>query len=720
MAKLKSKLDVQLILIVVIAAFLNGYNIWSDRYANTYYTTAVASMLKNFHNFFFGSLDSAGSVTIDKPPLTFWIQTFSAYIFGLHGWSVILPQALAGVGSVLLIYFLVKPTFGLTAARLGALGFALTPVVAVVSRTNNIDSMLVFTLLIATWLLFRSIKKNSFWSLLSSFAVIGLAFNMKMLQAYMVLPGYYIFFLMAAKYNWKKKFALLAGATVLMVAISLSWAVVVDSMPKSERPYIGSSQTNSVLELAFGYNGISRLTGNQGPGVGQNNSKNQEQKSNHSINPSTKTNGDTQGDPRFGENGGNPPNGGTSGGNFGGPTGSQGGGNAQGMFGTGAKGPLRLFQSGLSGQASWILPFIIFAFIGLLADIRRKNITLKQQETFFWLAWLLPAAVFFSVAGFFHQYYLIMLAPPIAAIFGMGAVKLVEDYRNNTGWKSWLLPIAVILTTALQWYIIHPYEATIGSGLSNGVIVTGMAFSIVLILFKSREKGLKYNTTVAGLLVMLIGPLYWASTPITFGENSMTPQAGPSAGDGMGGMGGPPGRAMTAFNAQAGGPNGNSSTQNSQNQTIVNNQPQPNNSPLLSNLGRKQGGMNREALDQKTLKYLKEHNTGEKYLFATTSYQTAAPYIIDKGELVITMGGFSGNDPVYSVAKIKELVSSGKVKFFLISNRGGMGGQSSAIITWIEQHGEKIPSTKWQSKTLNNSHVGQGGPGGSNVLYDVK
>ncbi len=136
------------------------------------------------------------------------------------------------------------------------------------SRTNNIDSMLVFTLLLAAWLLFRSVKRTSIWSLLGAFAVIGVAFNMKMLQAYMVLPAFYLFYFLAAKVDWKKRIRLLAGATVVLAAISLSWAVIVDSIPEDQRPYIGSSETNSVLELAFGYNGISRLTGDQGRGRG--------------------------------------------------------------------------------------------------------------------------------------------------------------------------------------------------------------------------------------------------------------------------------------------------------------------------------------------------------------------------------------------------------------------------------------------------------------------
>ena len=148
------RFDIMLLGIVLLSAFLNIFNIWQDTYANSYYTAAVTSMLQSFHNFFYASFDPAGYVTVDKPPAAFWLQTIFAYVFGVHGWSVILPQALAGVGSVWLIYYLVQPAFGKTAARLASLVLAVTPIAVAVSRTNNIDSLLVFTLLLATWLLF--------------------------------------------------------------------------------------------------------------------------------------------------------------------------------------------------------------------------------------------------------------------------------------------------------------------------------------------------------------------------------------------------------------------------------------------------------------------------------------------------------------------------------------------------------------------------------------
>lgn len=695
----KRSLDLVLLVILLLAAFLYGYGIWNDHYVNTYYTTAVGSMLQNFHNFFFASLDSAGSVTVDKPPVAFWLQTLSAYIFGLHGWSVILPQALGGVGSVLLVYLLVKPTFGRTAARLAALVMATTPVAAAVSRTNNIDALLVFTLLLATWFLFKGTRSNKISSLLAAFALIGVGFNEKMLQAYMVLPAFYLFYILAVKMNWKKKTGVLAACTAVLLVVSLSWAVIVDSIPASKRPYIGSSGTNSVLNLAFGYNGVSRLTGDRGTGGGMgaggaralgstgempstNGEKptmNGEMPAMNGINAQapndagrgtssdrrgTSSTSDSQNGTDDGRSPGQSPGGGTDnqGRQFGGDEGGQGrrGGNnggGGGMFNLGTAGPLRLFQSELSGQASWLLPFVLFGCLGLFANLRRRSFTEAHKEALFWLAWLIPVMGFFSIAGFFHQYYLVMMAPPIAALVGAGWSRLWNLYRERTGWLSWLLPSATLVTALFEWYIIHPYDDTIGSGWSIGVLAAGSIVALLLALFKIKGKSITYAAGIAAVLVLLIGPLYWAATPIIYGMNSQLPEAGPSSSSGMGG-----------------GP---------------------------SNSGRN----STTSADEGLVSYLEENNTGEPYLFAALNYSTAAPYIIDKGASVVILNGYSSSDPVYTPDTLKELVASGKVKYFLV-NSGGMGGGregNSELTSWITENGTQIPATEWTGNGSSNT-----------------
>lgn len=729
----KKRIDLFLVPIVLIAAFLNLFKIWTDEYANAYYTAAVKSMLQSFHNFFYASFDPGGYVTIDKPPVVFWIQTISAKIFGFHGWSVILPQALAGIGSVLLLYVLVKRTFGVWAGRFAALAMALTPIVPAVSRTNNIDSMLVFTLLVATWMLFRAVRTAKFGWVLAAFAMIGVAFNMKMLQAYMVLPAFYVFYVVATKITWKKKIAFLTTATALMLAVSVSWAVVVDSTSADKRPYMGSSQTNSVLELAFGYNGINRLTGNTSvtgsshkqPAQAQQQTASSETKqtSNSNAESSQSSNQSKSSSSKKMQ--------------------APGGGNQNGMFNTGNPGPFRLFQKGLSDQISWLLPFVIFSIVGLFAGVKFKGpYTTKQKESLFWLAWLLPVAVFFSIAGFFHQYYLIMLAPPIAAFAGVGAVALWSMYKQRNGWKSWLLPGGILTTAALQVYIMSPYVSSIGVAPIAGVGTLGVILALILAVRKERKNAVTNYLGVAAMVVLLAMPAYWAMTPIIYGGNSMLPAAGP---DSSSGMGRPP---STATNSKQSGFNGMQPPGSSSGNSSSNNQMQPpsgssnggqmqmpggssnngqmqppsgssNNSQMpnsssskSSSSKRKSGGMNAE-VNKKLLNYLTKNNTGEKYLFATTDSTSAAPYIIETGKPVMAMGGFSGSDPILTVSKLKAMIKKGEVKYFYLSGMG-KGGQSD-VITWIKENSKEIPSSKWQST----SSSSQQGPSGNGTLYEI-
>ncbi len=722
------RLDWLLIGIALLAAFLNIFNIWQEQYANAYYTAAVTSMLQSWHNFFYASLDPAGYVTVDKPPVTFWVQTVFAYIFGVHGWSVILPQALAGVGSVLLMYILVKPTFGKTAAWLASLIIACTPIAVAVSRTNNIDSLLVFTLLVAAWMLFRGIREQKLPWLLGSFAMIGVGFNMKMLQAYMVVPAFYLLYLLAFKGAWKKKLAVLAAATVVLVGVSVSYAVAVELVPQENRPYIGGSKTNSVLELALGYNGIQRLKGmgrgGMGPGgaapeqgqrqpaaegIRDNGTSTGRQQNEYSMSGRQQIQQDGSSTPeqRLQQDGsytsnqqqapqaGNMPNGqqmppdganmpdqppqdGNSGpGGFapagnnsrqgqmpggGGPPGQGGG----GMFGTGQAGPLRLFQSALSGQISWLLPFVAFACAGLLAGLRRRReLTDKEKETLFWLAWLIPGMVFFSVAGFFHHYYLIMLAPPIAALVGGGWVELWNHYRDRAGWKKWLLPAGILVTTAFELYILQPYQKQIGAGWSVGIGAAGLGLALVLVLVSKKQK-LTAMAATAGMLVLLAAPLYWSATPLLYGDNSSLPQAGPSQ----------------------------------------------------QGFGQRQGG-GRQGLsvNDKLLDYVTRNNTGETILFVTTEASTAEAYIIETGKAVIAMGGFSGSDPILTVEKLQQMVADKEVKYFLLPSGSGGRGGSGEVAEWIRANGTEVPREDWQTGSSQSS--GPMGRGNENVLYEV-
>lgn len=739
----KRKIDIFLVLILLLSAALNLYGIWNSDTDNAYYTAAVTSMTQSFHNFFYASFDPGGFVTVDKPPVALWVQTLFALVFGVHGWSVVLPEGIAEVVSVALLYFIVKPTFGKAAARISALVMACTPIAVAVSHTNNVDSILVLCLMIATWMLFKAVRTGKISWLLASFFMVGVGFNVKMLQAYMVLPAFMLFYLFAAKTTIRKKIVSLITSVIVLAAVSVSWAVVVDSQPESSRPYIGSSQTNSVLELAFGYNGVQRLTGQSGASGGKAASdqtqkkSNQEQQSGTSSSSSSSSNG-LMTPPSGGEMPSGGPGGQTADVQKGGG-GPGGGGNGAGSFGTGTPGPLRLFQSELSGQASWLIPFVLFGIIGLmitgLRGQRKFNDT--TNETIFWTMWLVPVAAFFSIAGFFHHYYLIMLAAPIAALSGAGWTALVRLYQEESGWKKWLLPIGVLLTTAFELYIFSPYLSDIGIGWSILIGAFGIGTSCLLFFFAKKGKSFSYYVSLAALLGMLIGPFYWTTVTLADGVNGMIPQAGPKSAQSFGGAGGkmqmkngygPPGfdgQEGQSDSSQSGngappdmnsGQNGqdNDSAGSSSGQTA---QTQQGSSSAQKKQMRSGGMGGGESVNEALLSYLEKNNTGEKYLFAVSSATSAQSYIIKTGKAVMAMGGFSGSDPILTVNKLEKLVKSGEVKYFLIGD--DKGRQSSDITNWIKKHGKKISESKWNG-SASTSKSQANGPGGNQTLYKVE
>ncbi|MCH8924419.1 MAG: glycosyltransferase family 39 protein, partial [Planctomycetes bacterium] len=225
----------------------------------TQYRTNWVGMLSSPSNFFFGAFEPGGSVTVDKPPLGFWVQAVSAAMIGVNGFALALPQALAGVLSVGLLFNLVRRSFGMGAGLLAALTLEITPVAVSTERNNTIDGLLVFVLLLATWAFVKAAERGRWRYVLLGAFLVGLGFNIKMLQAYLPLPALYAFYLLAGKTALWRKVLQLAVATILLLAVSLSWAVVVDLIPPESRPYIGSSSNNTVMELIVGHNGLARL-----------------------------------------------------------------------------------------------------------------------------------------------------------------------------------------------------------------------------------------------------------------------------------------------------------------------------------------------------------------------------------------------------------------------------------------------------------------------------
>lgn len=790
-----TKENILLILITALSAVLNLVNLSKEGYANGYYAAAVRSMTVSFKNFFFVAFDPTGFVTIDKPPLGFWLQAISAKIFGFSGWSIILPQALAGIISVITIYFIVRKAFGSTAGLLSALFLAVTPVFVAVSRNNTIDNTLVMFLLFACLALSKAAEKGKLKYLILSMALVGVGFNVKMLQAYLVVPALYITYLLSTATSIKKRIVHLAAGTVVLIAVSLSWALIVDSIPASSRPYVDSTTNNRVMQLISGHNGTERLNlsslfgssktnngfgggpggradGNMQPPSGhENNNLNaeanknsaqenfnansanekgqqmqkndQNQSSSSEAQRGSSQGGNmqppSQGTPNIGgQNGGGPggapnmdgQNGGgpgappnmdgqNSGGTGGNPGmgGGPGGSGLQGSFGGETKaGITRLFSKNiLSDQIVWFIPLAVFGFVA--AAIREKlRIRLdnrRKQTLVMWFMWFLPEFVYFSYnTGLFHSYYLTMLAPPIAALAGIGLSSMWEAYKEG-GWKAWFLPVALIANGATDILMLYYFISSSSFIKVVMVLVALLCFVSSLLLcvlnimnrkklnsetyeHEATNKNLKFSKLLVSLALagVMITPLIGSSAALVYKINNSFPASG-----------------LELISS--------SSTQERKRDNTVGTNKQDNQSSNDGNT-------------DLTTFLLKNKTENQKYLLVVSNSNEASDIIIKTGESVMSLGGFMGNNNAITLEQFKELVKKGEVRY--VKAGDSRGGQSSEIMNWVKENGKLVSisgnNTSNTSQVQNNNSSSEntkennsrgGFPGGnSDQLYDLK
>ena len=332
-------------------------------YANEFYSAAVQAGTQSWKAFFFGSFDASNFITVDKPPLSLWPMELFGRIFGFNSWSMLVPQALEGVAAVWLLHVTVKRWFGHWAGILAGALLALTPVAVLMFRFNNPDALMVLLMVAAAYCTTRAIEAASTHWLLGAGGLMGLSFLAKGLQPFTLLPALALAYIVAAPTSLRRRVAqLLAAGAALLVGAGW-WVLAVQLTPAADRPYIGGSGDNSPLGLAFGYNGLSRLSGNSsGPGGG-----------------------------------------------FDGSTGIG-----------------RMFNALNGGQIAWLLPTALLAVVSLAVVTRRAARTDRTRAAAaLFGGWLLVTGAVLSFAGgIIHTYYTVELAPAIAALVAIGVVQL--------------------------------------------------------------------------------------------------------------------------------------------------------------------------------------------------------------------------------------------------------------------------------------------------------
>jgi len=658
-----------LLCLLAITGVMFGWNLGRNGYANDFYAAAVQAGTRSWKAFFFGSFDSSSFITVDKTPASLWVMELSGRLFGFSSWSMLAPQAVEGVLSVALLYAAVKRWFGPGAGLIAGLVLALTPAAALMFRFNNPDSLLVLLMTASAYCLQRAIERDRTRWLVLAGVLLGFGFLTKMMQAFLVLPGFALAYLWAGPTRMRRRLWQTAVLGCGVVAGAGWWVALAQLTPAASRPYFGGSTDNNILQLALGYNGLGRLDGTETGSIGFNSSS----------------------------------TGGVGGvGGVGGPGGGFGGGGGGG-FG-GSTGLLRLFQSEFGGQVSWLIPAALISLVALLWVSRRgfarapgspgsAGSALSRTRAFamIWGGWLVVTGLVFSfMQGIIHPYYMVALAPAIGALVGVGAAALWQARLRMAGRACAALAVTVtaawsfaLLARTAGWLPWLRWVVLISGVLAALFLLTGMHA-----LTRTHGRGRRFAAPAAfaplglALVAGLAGPLAYSLNTVNSTHTGALPSAGPQVTGAFGGPGGLRGGAGGGFPGGASGAGGTSGAGGAPTAG--------GGASRAAGGGGFGGGLSGNTQVSSALVALLEQDASKyRWIAATEGSQEAAPIeLATGGDAVVAIGGFNGTDPAPTLAEFEKMVAKHEIHYYVGrgSNSFGGGPGSSAIATWVAAH----------------------------------
>ncbi|HEY5181227.1 MAG TPA: glycosyltransferase family 39 protein [Dermatophilaceae bacterium] len=637
--------------LLLATAVLYLWGLSASGWGNSFYAAAAQAGSKSWTAFLYGASDAAGSITVDKPPASLWVMALSVRVFGLSSWSILAPQALMGVATVAALYASIRRRFSPQTALLAGAVLALTPVAALMFRFDNPDALLVLLLTLAAYATIRAIEDGrTRWMVLAG-ALVGLGFLTKQLQAFLVLPGFAVAYLIAAPVSWRRRIRdgfLAVGALVLAAGW---WVALVELVPASMRPYIGGSQNNSFLELTFGYNGLGRLTGSEIGSVG----------------------------------------------------GGVGGGGGGGFGFSSQSGIGRMFASEAGGQIAWLIPAALVLLVaGLWLRRRMVRTDAARAALMVWGSWLLVTLLTFSLmSGIFHAYYTVALAPAIAALVAIGATLLWE--RRAELWSLALLAAVTLATSGWAFVLLGRSTGWL-PWLRWAVLAAGVLGAVGLLAGHWVRARVLTAFVVVAILASLAGPTAYTLQTVATAHTGAIVSAGPAVAGGMGGMpggarGAMPGGARGAMPGGTGGPGG---TQGAP--AVPPNMPGgtgafPGTPPTGGTApggtapgGFPGGGMggllNGSKVGEKITTLLLKDADSYTWVAATVGAINASSYQLATEKSVMPIGGFNGSDPAPTLAQFKASVAAGKIHYFIggagIGQSTGGSNASAQISAWVK------------------------------------
>jgi 4-amino-4-deoxy-L-arabinose transferase-like glycosyltransferase len=751
-----------LLAIAALAAALYAWNIANAGLA-PFYSVAVKSMSESWKAFFYGAYDPKATITIDKLAGSFLPQALSARIFGFHAWSLALPQVIEGVVSVLAMYRAVRRWAGAAPGLVAALIFALTPIAASMFGHSMEDGALTMCLVLAADMWTTAVVEGRLRSLLWAGFWIGVGFQAKMLQAWMVLPALIIGYLLCAPGSWLRRVRDLLVFGVVTLGVSLSWILLYTFTPAADRPYVDGSTNNSAWSMVFGYNGLERF-GISVPGA-------------VTSGPGVTTGGGSSG---FGSL----PSGVSSSAEeiirqVAGSGGSRGGGGTSG-FGSGWT---KLLGSEFGPQIGWLFPLAVITLVcGILWTWRTRRDDRERAGFVMWgLSLLTYGLIFSDMSSIPHTAYVASLAPAVAALSGAGIVMFWRLYRAGDR-RGWMLPVSVVVSLAWAIFLWHSYSGFMSWALWAAVVVGVIAVAIMVHArpwsaaaarrietgrHEARRFGVRLVTVglVAGVFAMLAAPSTWAASVLDskYAGSSFNASAGPEAGTGGsgGGLGGAPAGSSSTSGGSSSAPGGTTDSAPGGAPAGSGSAPGGSSSAPGGTTDSAPGGARGEGSfagasgglggsggtgsgmmgateslstsERQIYDYVSAHRGSASYLMAVESWTEASPYILSTGQEVMPMGGFSGTVPEPTLAQVQQLVHSGQLKFFLLSSAGGssgsggpgagQGGSSSltAIESWVKKACTAVPAKDYGGTMSSSSTSGSAGlGGGAETLYVCK